>query len=86
VSDDGHDFREHPRSSYLAGLSFSVIDTPAVARTQLQFGQRLASLKELEFADGALLAELKVSSCEHVTQLAGVYWVLRHSYVSAGPR
>jgi hypothetical protein len=67
-------------------MGFSVIDTPAVAPAQSQFGQRLASLKELEVADGALLAELKVLSCDHVTQLAGVYWVLRYSYVSAGPR
>jgi hypothetical protein len=67
-------------------MGFSVIATPAVVPAQSQFGQRLASLKELEVSDGALLAELKVSSCDHVTHFAGVYWVLRYSCVSAVPR
>jgi hypothetical protein len=59
-------------NSYLAGLRFSVIDTPAVVQVHRQFGQRLASLKELQFREGALSAELRASSCGHVVQLAGV--------------
>ena len=65
---------------------FAVINASAVALPQQQFGLRLASLKDLEFPDGALFSELKVPSCDHVAQSAGMYCVLAYLCVSAVPR